>query len=154
AFWDALAMQPRRLRSELAQDVRYGVRTFLAHKSLTTAALVSLALGIGVNTALFTLVDVVSLRKLPVVNPDEFVLFEWPGRPSGPTRHTTDRPSPSGKTSQQSGDTFSYRSFTEFRTHNRTLEDVWAFAHLYSATIVADHHAETGTGQYVSGNYF
>src|SRR5207244_6968161 len=83
AFWDALAMQPRRLEEELFQDLRFGARMFAKNKALTITAIFSLALGIGANTALFSMVDAVILKRLPVKNPDELVLFQWIGSGKG-----------------------------------------------------------------------
>src|SRR5499426_908055 len=66
AFWDALLLQPRRLEDEMFQDLRFGVRMMLKHKILTIVAVLSLALGIGANTAIFSLIDALLLRMLPV----------------------------------------------------------------------------------------
>src|SRR5262249_45890036 len=66
AFRDALLLQPRRLEDEMFQDLRYGVRMLLKNKSFTAVAVLSLALGIGANTAIFQLLDAVRLRTLPV----------------------------------------------------------------------------------------
>jgi putative ABC transport system permease protein len=71
AFWDALWLQPRRWEDEMFQDLRFGVRMLLKHKSFTTVAILSLALGIGANTAIFQLIDAVRLRALPVKAPQE-----------------------------------------------------------------------------------
>src|SRR6476660_8799965 len=77
AFWDALLLQPKRLEDEMFQDLRFGVRMLLKHKGFTLVAVLSLALGIGANTALFSVVDAVLLRTLPVAEPERLVLFAW-----------------------------------------------------------------------------
>lgn len=71
AFCDALLLQPRRLEDEMFQDLRFGVRMLLKNKSFTAVAVLSLALGIGANTAIFQLLDAVRLRTLPVKAPHE-----------------------------------------------------------------------------------
>ena len=71
AFMDALWLQPRRWEDEMIQDLRFGVRMLLKHKSFTAMAILSLALGIGANTAIFQLLDAVRLRMLPVKAPQE-----------------------------------------------------------------------------------
>jgi len=64
-----------RLRDELSMDLRYGVRMLVKSPSFTAIALLSLALGIGGNTAIFTLINQVMLRNLPVRNPEQLVAF-------------------------------------------------------------------------------
>jgi putative ABC transport system permease protein len=71
AFWDALWLQQLRWEDEMIQDLRYGVRMLLKHKGFTMVAVLSLALGIGANTAIFQLLDAVRLRMLPVKAPQE-----------------------------------------------------------------------------------
>src|SRR4029450_1617997 len=77
AFWDALWLQPKRLEDEMFQDLRFGARMLLKHRGFTMVAALSLALGIGANTALFSVVDAVLLRTLPVSEPEGLGLFEW-----------------------------------------------------------------------------
>src|SRR5262245_24628465 len=79
AFRDALLLQPRRLEDEMFQDLRFGVRMMLKNKVFTAVAVLTLALGIGANTAVFTLINALVLRSLPVANPDELVIIKASG---------------------------------------------------------------------------
>jgi predicted permease len=75
AFWDALCLQRQRWEDEMMQDLRFGLRMLLKHRGFTTVAVITLALGIGANTAVFTLINALLLRKLPVTNPHELVVI-------------------------------------------------------------------------------
>jgi predicted permease len=77
AFWDALILQPQRMEDEMFQDLRYGVRTLLKHKSFTAIAVLSLALGIGANTLIFSIFQRVVLAPLPYDHPERLVMV-WP----------------------------------------------------------------------------
>jgi len=75
AFADALWLQPKRLEDEMFQDLRYGARMLLKNRMFTLVAALSLALGIGANTAIFSLINALMLRPLPVKAPQELALF-------------------------------------------------------------------------------
>src|SRR3989454_836449 len=75
----------------LIQDTRYGLRQLRRSPGFTIVAVLTLALGIGANTAIFSAIDAVMLKMLPVKHPEQLVLLNWVGHP-GPTdvRHWTD----------------------------------------------------------------
>src|SRR6476646_927342 len=67
--------------SELGQDIRYGCRTMTANKAFSALAVLSLALGIGANTTIYSLMESILLRSLPVADPESLVVLNWRSRP-------------------------------------------------------------------------
>jgi predicted permease len=153
AFWDALLLQPRRWEDEMFQDFRYGFRMLLKHKAVTLVAGLSLALGIGANTALFSVVDAVLLKKLPVKEPEQLVLFSWrsgPNRTMGSVNGFMRREN----NGQVVGSSFSYPTYQQFRAQTSTMAEVFAFEPIQQLNVLAGEQAEIATGQLVSGGYY
>lgn len=128
-------------------DVRYGMRQLFRSPGFTAVALLTLALGIGANTAVFTLVYGVVLKQLPISHPEqlyrvgegEFYCCEWGGL-------------------QGSWGTFDYQFYTHLRDTDDSFEQLAAFSGstpTFNARLPQSAEgAQTVNGEYVSGNYF
>jgi len=108
ALMDALWLQPQRWEDEMFQDLRYGIRMLAKNKAFTVVAVFTLSLGIGANTAVFTLINALLLRALPVANPHELVIVN--------TRI------------QGASDSLSYPMYLDLRARQEVLTDVMASA--------------------------
>src|SRR5580658_8628925 len=124
-----------RLLSELGQDVRYGVRTMTANKAFSALAVLSLALGIGANTAIYSLMESILLRSLPVADPESLVVLNWHsrwsqdgGRESNHVVHAlSGRFWPGGKGSVVTG-IFPYGAFETLRDGNPVFSTLFGYA--------------------------
>src|ERR1043165_1603382 len=114
----------------LLQDLRYGFRMLLKQKGLTAVALLSLALGIGANTALFSVVDAMLLKMLPVKEPGRLVLFKSLAPRefnTGGYNGSATRDPVSGQQRLTSFSYLSYQRMREQQSAGGALSDVFAF---------------------------
>jgi predicted permease len=129
---------------DLLQDLRYGVRILAKHRGFTAVAVLALALGIGVNTAILSAVNGFVLRPLPVDKPEE-LLELYLGR----------------KTDAQVWGEFSYPNYVDLREQNKSFSDLCAWRETSAGISSSEsrnsgdsERAEVVWGELVSGNYF
>jgi predicted permease len=116
------------------QDVRYALRQLRRNPGFTAVAVITLALGIGANTAIFSLIDAVLLKTLPVRRPEQLFLFRW----ESPHVITDDLP---------------YPLFDQIRSNTSAFQAMSAFCNIDLATSV-DGKPGLAAGQLVSGDFF
>jgi predicted permease len=124
----------------IRQDLKYGIRQLRLNPGFTLAAILSLALGIGANTAIFTLFDQIVLRLLPVHNPRELVQLRVDG----------------GRVGSQSGDgrhTFSHPAYLALRDRNTVFSGLTGQL-VQSASLVGEDRSEMIRVGMVAGNFF
>lgn len=137
----------------LIQDLRYGFRMLLKQKGLTAVALLSLALGIGANTALFSVVDAMLLKMLPVKEPQRLVLFRSMAPKEFSVGSYNGNSSNDPVTGQRVMTSFPYVSYQRMREQQGPLSDVFAFGNV-GLNVNVDGQADLASGQAVTGNYF
>ena len=137
AFWDALLLQPRRLEDEMFQDLRYSARMLLKNKAFTAVAVLSLALGIGANTAIFSVVSGVLLRPLPYQEPGRLAML-W-------------------KVNAKQNlyeDGASIPSFLDWRAQSQTFADMAVYASVNSVFLTGGDEPEQARAVRASANLF
>jgi len=131
----------------LRQDIRFAFRCMWKSPIFTAVAVSCVALGIGSNTAIFSIINAVTMRTLPVRQPEQLVLFSY---------ESTGRRSWSS--SGYGNWSLSYGTYQTLLRDARTLSDVIAFAHLgftnHSLTVNTGRQSTVASGKLVSSNYF
>ncbi len=117
----------------LIQDARYAIRTFVRAPGFSLAALLTLAIGIGATTAIFSVVNAVLLRPLPFANAERLIMF-------------------GDSASRDSYGTIGYATFADFRDRSRSLEQLAAIRSWQTTLVTSE--AERLPGMRVSWNYF
>jgi putative ABC transport system permease protein len=118
---------------DLSQDLRYALRGLRKHRGFTAVAVITLALGIGANTAIFTVINTVLLRPLPYERPDELVVLmeTIAERPAG----------------------VSYPNFVDWRNQSTSLENIVAVRNRESFNLTGAGESERLQGRLVSANF-
>jgi len=146
---------------ELSQDLRFALRTLFKHRAVAVFSILSLALGIGANTAIYSFMDAILLRSLPVGDPSSLVVMTWHSRPVDVRKgdkfvlHSID-----GSTWDSSGGgvearIFPYPAFEQLQDAAvPVLSSIFARFPAGKLTVMVDGAAELAGAEYVSGDFF
>jgi putative ABC transport system permease protein len=126
----------------LGQDLRYAVRQLHRSPTFTTVALITLALGIGANTAIYSLLDQAMLRSLPVKDPNRLMMLRYSGDYPGHSFNRIDIHF-----------YFSYPMYRDLRDHNSIFSGLLATAWV-QVGVQSHGQSEDDNAEFVSGNYF
>jgi predicted permease len=139
------------------QDLRYGFRMLAKSPGFTAVVLLSLALGIGANTAIFSLIDAVMLKMLPVRHPEQLVQLTWSSAqwPGAVLDDLEGNSFEEGAEHRVTSDSFSYAAYRAIRDGNHVFTDTLAVAaNDMLLNVGIGGRAESANGRAVSGNYF
>jgi len=137
------------------QDVKYSFRMLVKSPGFTIVAVISLAVGIGANTVIFSAINGVLLNSLPVRNPDELRVIGWTGTNISSIRGMTSDSFGRTESGQGYRLSFPYPVYRDFAEKAEGLSDLFAFSYFEDGmTVSADGVAVVAHGLMVSGNFF
>src|SRR5579864_2300938 len=154
-----------RFLSELGQDIRYGCRTMTANKAFSALAVLSLALGIGANTTIYSFMESILLRSLPVADPESLVVLNWHSRPPQEgskepvhVMHGLQGLAWPGDKGDMVLGIFPYRAFTTLgetlREENPVFSTLFGYFNGHNKTLAIRGQAASAGTEYVTGDYF
>jgi predicted permease len=138
----------------LARDLRYGLRILRKTPVFTVIAVLSLAIGIGANTAIFSLLDTILLRMLPVRNPEQLVVARWGTHKGLDDLHFDWATGGGDGTGFSTRNVVSLPIYADMRARSRALTDVMGFSPLGPVNVAVNGKALSAGGMVVTGNYF
>ena len=139
----------------LVQDIRYGLRMLRKNPGFTIVAVLTLALGIGANTAIFSVLDAVMLQTLPVRNPQQLVLVNWTAKGWPGVLEDLEGSNRKDSNGGWIGEPVAYPIFEALRTRSTTLSEVIAFSsNVNGFNVQFDGKPYSAATEPVSGEYF
>lgn len=139
----------------LAQDIRYGLRMLRKNPGFTAVAVFTLALGIGANTAIFSVLDAVMLQTLPVRNPQQLVVINWTAKDWPGVVEDLEGSNRKDPNFGWIGEPVPYPIFEALRTRSTTMSEVLAFSsNVNGFNVQFDGKPYSAATESVSGEYF
>jgi macrolide transport system ATP-binding/permease protein len=152
------------LLEQLAQDVRYALRTLFKSRAVSAFAVLSLALGIGANTAIYSFMDAILLRSLPVADPASLVVMTWRAKPFNVGSRAVNgsefvlrsiNGSFSNDATGASGRIFPFTAFERLQqASGAVLSSIFTYFPAGKVNVLINGDAELADGEYVSGDFF
>jgi predicted permease len=140
----------------LFNDIKFGVRQLIKNPGFTVVAVLSLALGIGANTAIFSMINGILYKSLPVRDPHELRVINWTCDPTHNWPDMRDRVGGEGrpKSNMLYCGSFPYPAYQDFAEKAQGFSDIFAFSRVRSKMINVDGIPKLANAQMVSGNFF
>jgi macrolide transport system ATP-binding/permease protein len=139
---------------QLAQDIRYGLRTMAANPLFSAMAVLSLALGIGANTAIYSFMDAIMLRALPVPDPEELVVFKWHTKDYPPVAHKFSGDAYNDPRTGYTSGNLPLPALAELQGSNGVLSSAFAFSGIPRLTVEVQGQSEMVGCLLVSGDFY
>jgi macrolide transport system ATP-binding/permease protein len=142
---------------ELGQDLRYAFRTMNGNRLFTALAVLSLALGIGANTAIYSFMDAILLRWLPVSDPQSLVVLNWHAKSAewgSFVMHSINGYVYEDSKSGATAGIFPFPAFELVEKGDAAFSSVFAYHPARGLNIIFRGNADLANGEYVSGDYF
>jgi predicted permease len=138
----------------VGQDLRYGWRTLRAAPLFTVMAVLSLGLGIGANTAIYSLMEAILMRALPLQHPEELVILNWSTKGLPRVVHGLNGTWHGDPLTGFTSGNFPYPALELLRANATVLSSLFAFQDAGRLNLTVEGHAELAGGQFVSGGFF
>jgi len=138
----------------LIQDLRYGLRMLRKSPGFTAVAILTLAIGIGANTAIFSLIDGILMRGLPVQDAQHLVVLRWSARKVPDIHGQSSYGDCGSRNGESSGCSLSMPFFNDVASHVSAFSSVAAFANTGQIDLSGNGTASVLSGQAVSGGFF
>jgi macrolide transport system ATP-binding/permease protein len=142
------------LWEQLAQDLRYGLRMMTANPLFTAMAALSLALGIGANTAIYSFMDAIMMRALPVQHPEQLAVIHWQAKNQPAVIHSMTGTRHKDARHGINSPNYPYAAFDLFRADSEVFSTLFAYAWGGRPNAVVGGQAEMLDAELVSGGFF